>query len=392
MAPWSAEVAKHCFDTGIRAAADALSYWNTSKKGTRKGARMGFPHCKSRHRSKLSVSFVELNHQLSWLGDDRHHVRLMLPQALRQSADPRTRRKVLALQWIHTNGSIRRLIRLVETKKAAIQKVTISYSGGRWWASFSLRLSAPPARRPSKHTGGICGIDLGVRHLAALTEPVPGLTDETGHIPNPHHLDTRIAKLQSLDRKLSRACRGSANHVKLKRRRARLHASIAQTRSLSLHHITTQLAARFDVLAIEDLNISGMTHSTLARQILDASFAEFRYQLLYKASEYNHRVVLVDRFYPSSKTCSSCGVVTAKLPLKDRVFVCEECGTTIDRDINAAINLRDQALLALAQEALEGVRAKSRPTILAGLRPERLNGDQRTGKTLAVAGARTAGS
>jgi putative transposase len=391
VAPWSGEVAKHCFDTGIKDVADALANWSSSKRGVRKGRSVGFPRYKSRHRSKLSVSFVELNHQLSWLREDRHHVRLMLPQALRQSANPRVRHKVLALQWVHTHESLRRLYRLVETKKATIQKVTISYSGGRWWASFSLRLDAPLPRRSQAHTGGICGIDLGIAHLATLSGPVPGLTDEAGHIPNPAPLETRMARLQKLDRKLSRATRGSRNHAKLKRRRARLHAAIAQTRSLALHQVTTQLAARFDVLAIEDLNVAGMTRSTLARRILDASFGEFAHQIIYKASGYDHRVVLVDRFYPSSKTCSTCGAVTAKLLVGERVFHCEGCATTIDRDTNAAINLKDQARLALAHEALASPEGQARETILAGLRPERRNGDRRSDKTPALAEARSCG-
>jgi len=123
VAPWSGEVAKHCFDTGVTQAAAALKNWSTSKAGARAGRRVGFPSFKSRHTAKLSVSFVELNHQLSWLDDSRHAVRLMLPQTLVRSKDPHTRRVARQLVWLHTVETTRRLYRLVEDGRATIQKV-----------------------------------------------------------------------------------------------------------------------------------------------------------------------------------------------------------------------------------------------------------------------------
>ena len=116
-APWCGEVAKHCFDTGVTQTAAALENWRDSKSGARAGKRVGFPSFESRHTAKFSVSFVESNHQLSWLNNSRHAVRLMLPQALIQSKDPRTRR--CAQQLV-----------LVEDGRATIQKVTISCTGG----------------------------------------------------------------------------------------------------------------------------------------------------------------------------------------------------------------------------------------------------------------------
>ncbi len=141
-APWWQEVSMHAFRSGLTAAADALGNFSDSKKGERKGRRVGFPRRKSRRRSTPSVSFVEINHHLSWLDPDRHHVRLMLPQS---TPDPGVRRRRSHLGWIHTVESTRRLYRLVESGRASIQKVTISYRGGRWQAAFSVRHLVAPA-------------------------------------------------------------------------------------------------------------------------------------------------------------------------------------------------------------------------------------------------------
>jgi putative transposase len=196
-APWHRKVSKHCFDTGVSQAADALHVWSESRKGVRKGRRVGFPRWKRKGKAKLSVSFVELNHQLSWLRDDRHAVRLMLPQAM-WSKDLRARAETL--QWIHTVQSTRRLYRLIEGGRASIQKVTISFQGGRWWVSFACRITRPVAVTPRRLEGAVVGVDVGLRHLATLSRPLPGVTDEAGHVPNPAVLTTRLRELARVNR------------------------------------------------------------------------------------------------------------------------------------------------------------------------------------------------
>ena len=133
VAPWWAEVSMHAFRSGTAAAASALANFSASRKGERRGRPVGFPRHKSRRHSTPSISFVEINHQLSWLHPSRHGVRLMLPQS---SPEPDIRRRRSQLEWIHTVESTRRLYRLVESGRATIQKVTISYRGGRWQAAF----------------------------------------------------------------------------------------------------------------------------------------------------------------------------------------------------------------------------------------------------------------
>ena len=378
-APWAGEVAKHCFDTGIGQASVALKNWSASKRGERAGARVGFPRFKSRKTAKLSVSFVELNHQLSWFHPSRHGVRLMLPQALLQSKDRHVRAKMQQLVWLHTVESTRRLYRLVEQERASVQKVTISHTGGRWQVSFLVRYQVEA--RPQKHgharVGGAVGVDLGVARLATLSRPIDGVTDRDGHVPNPRPLARQLDKLKDLDRRLARCSDGSKNRVKLVRRRARLHGRVTKTRATAQHLLANELAARFDLVGIEDLNVKGMTHNRpLARALADAGLGQLATIITTECTDRGTPVVKVGRFYPSSKTCSNCGTVTAKLSLSQRTFDCTTCGTHIDRDVNAARNIEREAVRLHAQQQPDPSGLE-----VAGLRPETRNAERRTHKT-----------
>jgi putative transposase len=390
VAPWWRETVKHSFDTGVGQAAVALKNWSDSKNGRRKGARVGFPSFRSKRRPMQSVSFVELNHQLSWFNESRHAVRLMLPQALVQSKDARTRHLAQQLAWIHTVESTRRLFRLVEQERATIQKVTYSYRGGRWQVSFQVRykLAHAPIPKPRRQLGDVVGVDVGVKHLATLSQPVAGLTDGDGHVANPNVLRHQLRRLGRLDRRLARCLPASRNRAKLTRQRARLHGQVAKTRALHLHRVSNVLAGSFDTIGVEDLNVRGMSgrRRHLGRALADVSLAELRHQLTYKASDHGHLLVVVGRFYPSSKTCSQCSTVKAKLSLHQRVFDCDHCGARIDRDVNAAYNIAGEASrLAGEQPGIGTVDA------VAGLRPETRNADSRLHKTnqgdLVAAGA-----
>jgi putative transposase len=365
VAPWSGEVAKHCFDTGVTQAARALANWSDSKSGVRAGRRVGFPNFKARHKAKLSVTFVELNHQLSWLNPSRHAVRLMLPQALLQSKDAHVRRQMKQLVWLHTVDSTRRLFRLVEDGRATIQQVTISHTSGRWQVSFLVRYAVEtrPVKQPLKRLGGAVGVDVGVTHLATLSRTIDGFTDDDGHVPNQRPLAGRLARLQKLDRSIASCERGSKNRARLLKRRARLHGSVTAIRKNAHHQLANQLAGRFDTVVIEDLNVAGMTHNRpLARALADVGLGQLRQIITTECSDRDTQLVTIDRFYPSSKTCSACGAVKAKLPLGTQVFDCDYCDLILDRDVNAARNLEQQS----ARGSLQNV---------AGLRPETRNAD-----------------
>jgi putative transposase len=152
-----------------------------------------------------------------------------------------------------------------------------------------------------------------------------------------------------LSRSLSRKVKGSRNRDRAKRRLARLHARIANMRRDGLHKLTTSITRRFYTIGIEDLNVKGMlANRCLARAIADMGFHELRRQLSYKTTWRGGHLVVVDRWYPSSKTCSCCGHRLEELELRTRSWICPACGIQHDRDLNAAVNLKNMAMSSIA--------------------------------------------
>lgn len=175
------------------------------------------------------------------------------------------------------------------------------------------------------------GIDAGITTLYTLS---------TGEkITNPRHEKKDREKLARAQRALSRKQKGSRNRAKARRKVAKIHARIADRRRDHLHKLSTRLVRENQVIAIEDLSVRNMVKNhSLARAISDASWSSFRTMLEYKADWYGRDVVAIDRFYPSSKTCSECGRIAGSLPLSIRGWECE-CGAVHDRDVNAAKNI-----------------------------------------------------
>jgi len=198
-------------------------------------------------------------------------------------------------------------------------------------ASLTVERKDGPMPTPLK--GGSVGIDLGVKQLATLSDGTI--------IRNPRALDSNLRRLRRAQRNLSRKRKGSNRRREARTRVARLHARVADLRRDLLDKTTTMLARTYADISIEDLNVAGMVRNhRLARSVEDAAFAEFRRQLEYKTARTGARLHVIDRWHPSSKTCSNCGTVKAKLSLSERVYHCEECGLVIDRDLNAAINIQ----------------------------------------------------
>lgn len=213
-----------------------------------------------------------------------------------------------------------------------ILSATISRVADRWFVSIAVDTSDNP-HLPKAENQGVVGVDLGVSALATLSTgepPIPG--------PKPHK--ALLNRLRRLSRSLSRKQKGSRNRAKARTKLARLHARIANIRQDALHKLTTDLTRRFHTIGIEDLNVRGMVRNRhLARSIADMGFFEFRRQLEYKAAMRGGLVVVADRFFPSSKTCSACGSVQDAMPLSVRQWICPDCGAHHDRDVNAARNL-----------------------------------------------------
>ena len=215
---------------------------------------------------------------------------------------------------------------------------------GRWYVTFAVEVDDP---QPAPKAHSEVGVDLGVRDVAALS---------TGEkIANPRHLQRKAANLARYQRRMARKAKGSNNRGKAKRKVAAAHRKVRHARADFLHKTTTRLVREHDVIAIEDLNIHGMTASAkgtikapgtkvrqkagLNRSVLDAALGEFRRQLEYKAERYGRTLVVVDRWYPSSKTCSECGHLLDTLSLGTRYWTCPACRTRHDRDTNAAKNI-----------------------------------------------------
>ena len=207
---------------------------------------------------------------------------------------------------------------------------------GRWFVTF--HVNAPDCT-PLAPSGESAGVDVGLAYFAALS---------TGEkIPHPRNWERHERRLKRYQRRLARCQNASKNRAKARVKVARAHARIADARRDFLHKASTALVRRFSVIAIEDLNVSGMVRNRhLARAISCTGWAEFHRMLEYKCARYGRQLAVASRWYPSSKTCSACGHLYATLNLGTRNWTCPACGTRHDRDINAAKNILAAGLAA----------------------------------------------
>lgn len=239
--------------------------------------------------------------------------------------------RIPKLGWVRMREALRFSGRIVSA--------TISRVADHWYASITLDADEFPL--PQAENQGAVGVDLGVSALATLS---------TGEkVEGPRALRSLLGRLRRLSRALSRKVKGSRNRHKAKIKLARLHERIANVRRDSLHQLTTSITRRFHTIGIEDLHVKGMlANARLSRAIADMGFGEFRRQLKYKASWRAGQLVVADRWFPSSKQCSGCGHVLQDLGLGVRHWACAGCGATHDRDVNAAVNLKNMAVSSIA--------------------------------------------
>jgi len=219
-----------------------------------------------------------------------------------------------------------------------ILSATVSRIANKWFISINAEIEHSP---PVRENQGAVGIDLGINIFAVLSN------GEKFESPRPlKRLERRLKRLQ---KSLSRKQKGSNNRDKAKMRLANLYYRISCIRNDFLHKLTTNFCQDYNTLYIEDLNTSGMMkNSHLSKAISDQGWFEFRRQLEYKSQWYGSQVKKIDRFFASSKTCSNCGYKKEDLKLSDRVYVCKKCGKRIDRDLNAAINIKNEGLRILS--------------------------------------------
>lgn len=302
---WWANNSKEAYSYGLESLAKGLLNWSKSRHGERRGRRVGFPRFKA--KSKVTPRFAYTTGTFGLIDGD--------PKAL----------KLPRIGRVHCMENV-----AARVGDARLLRMTISQRAGRWFASLTIERENEPMKPAPK--GGSVGVDLGIKTLATLSDGTV--------IENPRHLKKSEQKLKRAQRALSRKTPGSNRRAKAKAKVARIHAHVANQRQDALHKLTTHLASKYSKISIEDLNVTGMAKNhALAKSVMDASFGEFRRQLEYKTARTGARLNVVDRWYPSSKTCSGCGRVKTKLSLSERTYRCDGCGLTIDRDLNAAINI-----------------------------------------------------
>ena len=330
LAPWRSEVVTGSYQAGLEALGRALQNFS---KGRAAGRRVGFPCFRAKGRGRESVIF-----QRPRLPDSRH---VLLDRRLGP---------------IRTSESLRKLSRLLaRDPQARVLRSTVQRTNGGWVISFTVHRSLKQ-RQPRKPRAAV-GIDVGLTRLA---------TSSTGDwVPNGRPLEAALRLLRRLQRQLDRQRRANntANYhpdgqvrqgarewhksqrmLRTEQRIAKLHKRVANLRREQAHRLTTSLTREFGIIGVETLNVRGLqANRRLARHIADVGWGTILAQLAYKTAWAGSSLVSADRFYPSSKTCSACGSVKAKLGLAERVFTCDNCGLVLDRDLNAALNLAQVA-------------------------------------------------
>ena len=303
--PWLAEVDATALQSSLRNLDNAFQ--NFFRRVKNKERPYGYPKFKSKHVHRKSY-VSKNNHGTIALSDKK----IRLPKL----------------------GMVK--CRISKEVQGRILSATVSQNpSGKYFVSLcctEVEIEKLPA------AGKVTGVDLGVKALATTAE---------GDIyPNNKYLNQSDKKLRRLARRLSRKKKGSRNYEKARIRKARLEEHIANQRRDDIQKATTDLIRKYDVICLEDLKTKGMMNDhRLARSIGDASFFEFRRELEYKAEFYGREVTVIDAFYPSSHMCSHCGYRNPDTrDLKVRLWTCPDCGTNHDRDINAAINIRNEGL------------------------------------------------
>ena len=356
---WRHTVSAQVFEEAAVDLGRALSAYWSAKKGTRTGRQVGFPRHKRKGRGRDSFRLRNRRQPGGYLirVGEGHPRSVTLPTIGRVRVHDDTRR-------------LRRLLRprtqvdpiTEEQQVAASAKIlfaTIVRRGTRWYVALNIR--APdlhPARhhqpRSGPEVGRFVGVDLG---LVAFAVAARSDRTEVGHWHVNNPLTCRLRRLRHYSRALSRARRGSRNRAKAARRLRREHARIADARQGFLHEVSTQLVKNHARLAIEDLAVSNLVHNNrLARAIGDAAWSEFARQLAYKAEWCGAELVVCDRWFVSTKTCSRCGALKEGMALGERVFACDCCELVVDRDRNAAANLAAWAEHARAPDRQVGGR------------------------------------
>jgi putative transposase len=326
---WRSQVCEQVFEEAAVDLGRALAAFTESRRGRGCGRRVGF----ARFKRKASTVASFRVRQKSTAG----RVSIRLGEAGQRSI------RLPGIGVLRVREDTRRLRRMLDKGRATILSATVSCRGGRWVVSLTVQAADlhPAARHPAdtgSEGSGWVGVDRG---LCAYVVAATSTGQQILRVDTPPRpLQAGQAQLRRLSRQVSRKRKGSTNRAKAVARLGRCHRRIRNVRQHFVHRVANELVKTHDRLALENLHITGMmANHHLAAAITDAAWGELARVIGYKQAWRGGQVTVVDRWFPSTKTCSSCRTVTATLPLSQRTFSCDSCGHRADRDLNAAINL-----------------------------------------------------
>ncbi|MFJ9584501.1 RNA-guided endonuclease InsQ/TnpB family protein [Streptomyces acidicola] len=307
---WLGDVSAVVLQQSLRDAESAYRNFFASLMGARKGARVGAPRLKSRKDNRQSVRFtVNARWKIT------RSAKLLLPKI-----------GEVKVRWSRT----------LPTTPSSV--TVIKDAAGRYFASFVIETDPEQDRtrfsEPDSDTA--VGIDLGLTHFAVLSDGTK--------IASPRFLRRAEKKLKKAQRELSRKQKGSRNRAKARLKVARAYAKVTDARREFHHQLSTQLIRVNQAVAVEDLAVSGLARTKLAKSVHDAGWSQFLHMLEYKAQRYGRTFVRIGRFEPTSQVCSTCGHREGPKPLEVREWTCPACGTLHDRDHNAAKNIKAAGL------------------------------------------------
>lgn len=320
---WLSEVSSVVLQQSVRDAESAYRNWFDSLSGKRKGRKVGHPRFRSKRDHRQVARFT-------------------------RNCGFRVRETTHGVGFVRLPkiGDVR--FALSRSLPSGPSSVTLIRSAsGVWHVSFVVEV---PDEAPLPETGRVAGIDLGLTDLAAIA-----YSDGTREkVASPRHLRAKERKLARAQRELARRQKGSANRAKSRVKVARIHEKVAATRLDHHHKLASRIVHENQVVGLETLSITGLARTRLARSIHDAGWGTLVRLIEEKARERGRTVVREDRFAPTTRTCSVCGVIGGKKPLSVREWQCEHCGSVLDRDYNAATNIMVAAGRAETENACGG--------------------------------------
>jgi putative transposase len=366
VAPWWRACSKEAYASGIADLVAALHNWSESKHGNRAGGRVGFPRFKARRRDRGRVRFTTGAMRLE---PDRRH--LVVP----------------VIGRLRSKENTRRLQRLVAKGRARVLSMTLAEQGGRLVVSVQAIVAQQP-RTPAQPDGR-CGIDLGIgREWAVIARD----DDTIERVAHPAPWAAVRQQRRRVARQLSRRTVGSRGHRQASAKLAALDRRAANLRTHQTHTLTTTLARRYGTIVVEDLDVAamgrGMGRRAFRRSVYQAAIGKVRPMLAYKCAQQGRRLLVADRWLASSKTHHGCGGYLADLRLGERTWVCPGCGRLVDRNANAALNLRDWTGPVIDRDVQRGGVAAPAPSVGDhGGQAHAVRGRARLQKTTLVAGA-----